>query len=236
MWGGKTIASLTPGKTYYVKVRAYKKDSAGKTIFGAYTAVRSVALAIPEKTVLSKVQSWGSQTLKISWEKVSGASGYQIYQRSSKTGPWKQVTQIANGNTTSYLHGNLTSGRTYDYVVRAYRTVKNKKYIGANSNTVSGKPVPAQVKNVTVRQASSNSIKVGWGKVNGASGYQIYRRNPATGKYQLVVQLNQAGATSYTEKGLKKGVTYTYVVRAYRTGNGSKVLGANSAETKGSIK
>ena len=71
--------------------------------------------------------------------------------------------------------------------------------------------------------------------MNGASGYQIYRRNPETGKYQFVTQLGNGNTAAYTEKGLKKGITYTYVVRAYRTVNGNKILGANSTETKGSI-
>ena len=39
---GKTLTKLKSGKTYYVKVRAYKTDSTGKKIYGAYSNVRSV--------------------------------------------------------------------------------------------------------------------------------------------------------------------------------------------------
>ena len=225
---------LTTGTAYTYTVRAVY-TLGGEKQLGDYVKSGITGKAMPEKTVISKVQSWGSQTLKLTWEKVSGASGYQIYHRTSQNGPWKYVTQIADGNTTSYMHYNLICGNTYDYVVRAYRTVKNTKYIGANSDILSGKPVPAQVKNVTVRKASSTSLKISWSKVNGASGYQIYRRNPETGKYQFVTQLGNGNTAAYTEKGLKKGITYTYVVRAYRTVNGNKILGANSTETKGSI-
>ena len=33
---------VTKGKTYYVKVRAVKKNSKGKTVYGAYSDVKSV--------------------------------------------------------------------------------------------------------------------------------------------------------------------------------------------------
>ncbi len=37
----KTLKKLKSGKTYYVKVRAYKTDSTGKKIYGAYSKVKS---------------------------------------------------------------------------------------------------------------------------------------------------------------------------------------------------
>ncbi len=39
--GTKTIKKLTSKKTYYVKVRAYKKVS-GKTYYGAYCKAKTV--------------------------------------------------------------------------------------------------------------------------------------------------------------------------------------------------
>ena len=40
----KTISKLKKGKTYYVKVRAYKKDSKGKKIYGKYSSVKKVKI------------------------------------------------------------------------------------------------------------------------------------------------------------------------------------------------
>lgn len=40
----KTITKLKKGRTYYVKVRAYKKDSKGKKTYGSYSPVRSVKI------------------------------------------------------------------------------------------------------------------------------------------------------------------------------------------------
>jgi uncharacterized repeat protein (TIGR02543 family) len=38
----KTLTKLKKGKTYYVKVRAYKTDSTGKKIYGAYSKVKKI--------------------------------------------------------------------------------------------------------------------------------------------------------------------------------------------------
>lgn len=39
-----TITKLTKNKTYYVKVRAYKKDSKGKKIYGSYSTVKKIKI------------------------------------------------------------------------------------------------------------------------------------------------------------------------------------------------
>lgn len=40
----KTLTKLKPGRTYYVKTRAYKKDSTGKKVYGKYSKVRKLKL------------------------------------------------------------------------------------------------------------------------------------------------------------------------------------------------
>lgn len=39
----KTLTNLKKGKTYYVKVRAYKKDSAGNRVYGKYSRIRKMS-------------------------------------------------------------------------------------------------------------------------------------------------------------------------------------------------
>lgn len=39
-----TLSGLTKGKTYYVKVRAYKTDSTGQAVYGKYSAVKKVKI------------------------------------------------------------------------------------------------------------------------------------------------------------------------------------------------
>ena len=74
-------------------------------------------------------------TLK--WNKVKGASGYEIYCKTGK-GKWKLVKTLNKGSKASYkLKGK--AGKKYTYKVRAFQKVENKVIYGQYSNTKSAK-------------------------------------------------------------------------------------------------
>ena len=83
---------------------------------------------------------------------------------------------------------------------------------------------------------SASGIKVTWKEVNGAEGYNIYRKS-GSGSYKYI------GKTSklyYTDTTAKSGTTYTYTVKAYKSktessynsGLSCKYLAAPKVETK----
>ena len=41
----KTLGKLAKGKTYYVKVRAYKKDSAGAKVYGSFSSAKKIKIS-----------------------------------------------------------------------------------------------------------------------------------------------------------------------------------------------
>lgn len=73
---------------------------------------------------------------------------------------------------------------------------------------------------------TKSSIKLSWTKVKGADGYLVFGNKCAKGSaYKL---LKNTKSTSYTQKKLKKGIAYKYVVVAYRNVSGAKVTLAAS--------
>ncbi len=117
-----TNTGLTTATTYYYKVRAYRKQGT-KKIYGGFSAVASVmpVPAVPGNAKLLKVKAG---TASFTWSKVSGATGYEVYRRSSLKEPFRLVK-----GTTSlhYINYGLTKGKTYYYKVRSYRMVGKKK-------------------------------------------------------------------------------------------------------------
>ena len=65
-------------------------------------------------------------------------------------------------------------------------------------------------------------------KVTRASGYQIYRYNSKTKKYEKLATVKGNATFSYKNTKLKKGTTVKYKVRAYKTYNGTNYYGAFS--------
>ena len=41
----KTLSKLSKGKNYYVKVRAYKKDSTGAKVYGSFSGAKKVKIS-----------------------------------------------------------------------------------------------------------------------------------------------------------------------------------------------
>ncbi len=78
--------------------------------------------------------SAGSKKAYVKWKKVSGASGYEVYRATSKTGKYIKVKTLTSGNTTSYTNTKLASKKGYYYKVRAYRTVNGNKVYSSYSS------------------------------------------------------------------------------------------------------
>ena len=81
-----------------------------------------------------------NHTIKASWDKKSGANGYQIYYSRNKN--FKNLSAkkiVKGGKKTSYVGKNFTKGRKYYVKVRAYKNVNGKKVYGKWSSVKSVK-------------------------------------------------------------------------------------------------
>lgn len=85
--------------------------------------------------------------------------------------------------------------------------------------------VPSQVTISKLFNIKASSVTAKWDKVIGADGYQITYSNNKTGTFKVA---GNTSAISYTVKGLKKGKTYYFKVKAYITINGTKEFGSDS--------
>jgi lactocepin len=66
----------------------------------------------------------GSKQIKVSWSKVEGVTNYDVYYTTSKTGTYKK---LATTTSTSYTAKKLTTGKTYYFKIRGYKTYDNGK-------------------------------------------------------------------------------------------------------------
>lgn len=210
---------LTTGKTYYYKVRAYKVVD-GKTIYSDYSKVMSVKAA-PKAPLGVEAKSKTYNSNKITWDKVTGASGYEVYRSTSLDGKYSLSKRITSSSTTNYTNTGLKTGNTYYYKIRAYKTVDGKRVYSKFSDRVYATP---KLNSPTIKvKAGTNKATVSWNKVSGAYGYQVYRATSENGTYYLKKTVNSSSSLSYTNTGLTKGKIYYYKVRAYRTVDGKKV-------------
>lgn len=69
----------------------------------------------------------------LKWNKLNGASGYQIYRATSEKGTFRKTGTTHNNYATDK---KLTPDKTYFYKIRAYRTVKKKKLFSRFSSVL----------------------------------------------------------------------------------------------------
>ncbi|MCQ4635259.1 S8 family serine peptidase [Anaerovorax odorimutans] len=184
------------------------------------------ALATPASV---KASSSGYDRIKVSWNRVSGASGYQIHRATSASGTFKPVATVSGNGTTSYTNTGLKTNTTYYYKVKAFGTLSNKKAYSPLSGAKSAKPTPAVPQSLNLYHTTYKGIKLKWKKVSGASGYGIYRATSKNGKYTYVKRIKNGSTLTYTNSGLKANKNYYYKVRAYRTVSGKRIYGSYSS-------
>lgn len=220
-----TDEDVTSGKTYQYKVRCYWTIG-GTNYYGNYSSVISVTTP-PAKVTEVDTETRSSTYLTLNWKKVSGASGYRIYKYNTSSKSYEKVTTISKGSTVSYKITGLTAATEYQFKVRAYKKTDTGTLWGSSSSAYKDCTKPAQMKNLKAATKSS-AVTLTWSKVARAGGYQIYRYNSKTKKYEKIATVKGNKTFSYKNTKLKKGSTMKYKVRAYKTYNGTNYYGAYS--------
>ncbi|MCD7741366.1 MAG: transglutaminase-like domain-containing protein, partial [Ruminococcus sp.] len=94
------VTGLSSGTKYTFKVRAYRKDTAGKVVYGKCGVKEKTTLEFKAPTIKSVTQSGNTFTIK--WSKVA-CDGYIVYSLAGwASGGFSKLTTITNSNTTSF--------------------------------------------------------------------------------------------------------------------------------------
>ena len=95
-------------------------------------------IVTPAKSSITKLASNSSRSLKVTYKKVSGATGYQITYATNKN--FKSAkTKYVSAKYGSATIKNLAKNKRYYVRVRAYKTINGKRYMGLGSSVKSVK-------------------------------------------------------------------------------------------------
>ena len=189
------------------------------TVAESYAKKNSFNFVALDKTLqtpsISKLENT-SGGIKISWNKVSGAYGYRVYQKTSNG--WKRIKDTT---ATSYTDSAVSVNQTKTYTMRC---------IDKNGNTVSGynskgwsKKYTPVAPTISKLENTSSGIKLTWNKIAGVYGYRLYYKTSSGGWKRF----KDTTATSFTDSGVSPNRTETYTIRCIDK-NGNTVSGYNS--------
>lgn len=191
------------GKAYFYNVRAYSlKD--GVRSYSPFSGEIYAATAT-ERVQNFRVTDINSKSFRLSWDETEGADYYALYKYNEVTGVFDRV----NAFKKTSVKIKKPSGSITAYKIAAVKRHGSKKLYSELSDAEYGITTPK--KPVVTAQKGEGKATLSWEKLDGATGYIIYKKTDEGYKKVKVVN---GSKTKYTLKKLKKGSTYTYKVRA----------------------
>lgn len=162
---------------------------------------------IIDKTIGLKISYKTKNTVKLTWKKQDGVTGYKIYKKSNKGSYTIHKTTKSN----SYVTPKLSPKKTYRYQVRAYYKDNNTTSFGKFSKSVVkprtyiSKP---RIKKKYIK--SKNLCSVEWKPINGVKKYEIFKLNNGTWKKIKTTAFTKFYFYPISAK------SYTFKIRAYK--------------------
>jgi uncharacterized repeat protein (TIGR02543 family) len=127
-----TFAGWFTTRTGGTRITTTQRITANTTYFARWIA-NPARPANPRATANSRTE------ITISWNRVTGATGYEVWRSTSANGTFTRVRDVQSGLTLSWRNTGLVADRQYFYRVRAYTTVNGVKAFSPYTATFNAK-------------------------------------------------------------------------------------------------
>jgi len=121
-----TDTGLSSNTTYYYRITAYNNNGAGSQS----DTVSATTLIAPNVPTEVKTSDNSANSITITWNTVSDATGYKIYRSTTGSFPF---SEIGSSTSNSYTDTGLLFNKVYYYCITAY----NSNGESSQSNTTS---------------------------------------------------------------------------------------------------
>lgn len=205
---------ISHGNQYYFRARSvYCLDETDEKIYSNWLEFEMLPYYYEAPEDIS-VRSAGVSKLILNWNPVNGAEGYRIYRSDSEEGAYTLLKTITDAYADTYTDSkNVKTGTTYYYKICTYNA--DFSYTdGFLSLAYSGAGLPLK-RTLTAKTASYSSILLKWNADSTVRGYQIYRSDSRSGRYQRIKTIASSDITSYQNTNCMIGKTYYYKIRSY---------------------
>ena len=166
--------------------------------------------SIPRITKISSVQGG----VKISFTAYDGAYKYRVFTKKADNSGWKGIADVT---TLSYTRKNVMENVADVYTVRALdrsgRFISGYDKEGYTFTLLSSPQLVSA-------QSVYDGVKISWNAVKGAPCYRVYVKNGSDWK-----GIGNTTSTSYLDRSVSSGSSYTYTVRPIDPADNNNTLG-----------
>ena len=151
------------------------------------------------------------RTVQLTWNRASGASGYELYYSTSPDSGYQFVKKLGKG--TKFKFTKAACGTPCYFKIRSFQKVKKTMTYLEESHPVTVTTNIGQPSGLKTGKVTYDGVALKWKKVKGATSYHIYMASPEDGDYRY---LTSEKKSSVTLKNLETGKQYQFKVTAVR--------------------
>ncbi|MDR6553088.1 polysaccharide lyase family 8 super-sandwich domain-containing protein [Paenibacillus qinlingensis] len=167
----------------------------------SYVTAAPANLAVAERT---------GTGIKLTWNSVTGATGYRLYRSQNPTAGFTQVAEVASG--TTFTDSGLTPKTNYFYkiVTLSNGAVSAESSVLTTATTnASGTDIPKAPVELYASDFTGSTIKLNWKAGKDAASYSIYRSTASSDLFELI---GSTASLFYVDSGLNGTTSYNYKV------------------------
>jgi titin len=156
----------------------------------------------------------GALQATISWNAVSGATGYNVKRSTTSGTGYTTLVSSPTTNASPYVDTGLAGSTTYYYMVSAINTIatcQSENDSLETSVTTSGVCAPPAAPTITATP-NDGIVTLSWAAATGAVSYSVARSLTTETGYVTIATVTTG--TTFTDSNVTSGTTYYYVVTA----------------------
>lgn len=174
-------------------------DHTSSSVIKTYTNISTL-----DAGTISSVTA-GNKAITLKWNTVPTATEYVVYRKGGADSSYRQLAVV---KTTTYTDSDkIVNGTKYTYAIRAKNTSGYGGYIGKVVTYL-------DTVNITVVN-DTKGVKIAWNKVEGATGYIVYKRAKGTSSWTEVASVD-GNTLSVNDSAITSGVVYEYTACAVK--------------------
>lgn len=131
-WKSSNSKIATVDKNGKITAKSAGKATITATMSNGAKATCKVTV-IPKSTNIKSLKKSGKDGIKITWNKISGITSYEIYMSTKSTSGFKKITTLSS-KKTSYTKTKLKKGKKYYFKVRTVKKVSKDSFYSTFSS------------------------------------------------------------------------------------------------------
>ncbi|MFC1461170.1 LamG-like jellyroll fold domain-containing protein [Verrucomicrobiota bacterium] len=185
-------------------IRIYRRALTSNEISTLYANI-----AAP--TGVSATDGTYTDKVRVTWDSVSGATGYQVWRNTANSSA--SASSIGAATDVTYDDTSATADVTYYYWVKATNSTATSEFSDSDAGyRISEASLTAPTNVYATDGAYTNKVLITWNWASGATSYEVWRNT--TNDTSSASKLADATETSCDDTSASIGQTYYYWVKA----------------------